>query len=78
MILCNRCALKSCSSYNSLTVAKNRNMFIAPERFKTPLLVHLMQGRKATNTAKVLNHFGFMIEETGKYPFFKLHLKGRR
>lgn len=77
-IRCNECGVKGCKSYDSTSVSKGCRMFTYPAEFKTPLLVHLMDDDKATNTMKVLEHFGFLIEEIGTYPYFKLNLKGRK
>lgn len=78
-VRCNNCGVKSCTDlYKDVNIIKKCSHFIPLDSFKIPLLVHLMEGRKATGTTNVLDHFGFRIEEVGRYPFFRLHLKGRR
>lgn len=75
-VKCNDCGRDKCVSYESVNVSKNCRMFVALPDFKTPLLIHLMEGKKAINTTKVLEKFGFKIEEIGTYPYFKLYTKG--
>ena len=71
-IKCNFCGVRDCNHYDKINVAKNCSMFVELPELRTPMLMHLMIGRKAIQTTKVLNKFGFRIEEVGWYPFFRL------
>ena len=74
-VRCNDCAVDKCLSFKSTKASKGCNMFVSCGDFKTPMLVHLMDDRKAINTTKVLQKFGFKIEEIGTYPYFRLYTK---
>jgi hypothetical protein len=74
-VRCNECAVKDCNNYDKLNIAKRCPMFVELSDFKTPMLVHLTTEGKSENTVKVLEKFGFIIHETGRYPYFKLAIQ---
>lgn len=71
-VRCNECGVSTCNNYDNLNFAKGCKLFVGMKDFKTPMLVHLMVDRKADKTKEVLEKFGFVIEEWGTYPYFKL------
>ena len=82
MLQCNECVVKSCrrmKNKNNLSMYELRSEctnFLPPIPFKLPVLMHLLSdNKKVSNTHKVLESFGFKVEEQGTKPYFKLRLR---
>ena len=75
MMRCNECGKDHCNDYENVRKIYGCPNYVGLSEFKTPLLVHLMEGRKAQNTMLVLKEAGFEIDEIGTYPYFRLYPK---
>jgi len=75
---CNNCRVKGCANYDNIRFVKNCTLYKKPEALQVPLLHHLMIGRKAKNTIAVLAMVGLVIQETDRYPNFKLNIQEGR